>query len=317
MSQPLMPKATAVWLVDNTTLTFDQIAAFCNLHPLEVQGIADGEVAAGIKGLDPISTSQLTQEEIDRCIADPSGRLRRSQARLREPERRSKGPRYTPLSRRQDRPNAIAWLVRYHPELADAQISKLVGTTKQTIQAVRERTHWNMANITPQDPVTLGLSSQVDLDTAVQKAQAKLQRQLAKEEKEKAKQRAASLAAAEQAGMPSAQAEPEESTAEPEEGTAEPEEGTAEPEEGTAEPVSEVAPSEDQTPLASPVAEPPADEPPADEPPADEPPADEPPADEPPADEPPADEPAAAEETTKESGAADDEPRAEDVFGTS
>ena len=205
MTDVLMPKATAVWLVDNTTLTFDQIASFCNLHALEVQGIADGEVAAGIKGLDPIATGQLTQDEIDRCTRDAMQRLRRSDARLRETQRRSKGPRYTPLSRRQDRPNAIAWLVRYHPELTDAQVSKLVGTTKQTISAVRDRTHWNISNITPQDPVTLGLSSQTDLDSAVQKAQDKLDKQQAKADKELAAKRAANLLAAEEAGQPSAQ----------------------------------------------------------------------------------------------------------------
>jgi len=205
MTEVLMPKATAVWLVDNTTLTFDQIAAFCNLHALEVQGIADGEVATGIKGVDPIATGQLNQDEIDRCTNDAAQRLRRSNARLRETQRRSKGPRYTPLSRRQDRPNAIAWLVRYHPELTDAQVSKLVGTTKQTITAVRDRTHWNISNITPQDPVTLGLSRQVDLDGAVQKAQDKLEKQQAKADKELAKKRAASLSAAEESGQPSAQ----------------------------------------------------------------------------------------------------------------
>ena len=204
MTEVLMPKATAVWLVDNTTLTFDQIASFCNLHALEVQGIADGEVAAGIKGLDPIATGQLSQDEIDRCTNDAAQRLRRSDARLRETQRRSKGPRYTPLSRRQDRPNAIAWLVRYHPELTDAQVSKLVGTTKQTINAVRDRTHWNISNITPQDPVTLGLSSQIDLDGAVQKAQDKLEKQQAKADKELAKKRAANLSAAERSGQPSA-----------------------------------------------------------------------------------------------------------------
>jgi hypothetical protein len=212
MSEVLMPKATAVWLVDNTTLTFDQIASFCNLHALEVQGIADGEVAAGIKGLDPIATGQLSPDEIERCARDAAQRLRRSDARLRETQRRSKGPRYTPLSRRQDRPNAIAWLVRYHPELTDAQVSKLVGTTKQTINAVRDRTHWNISNITPQDPVTLGLSSQVDLDGAVQKAQDKLAKQQAKADKELAKKRAANLTAAEEAGQPSAQPAEEEET---------------------------------------------------------------------------------------------------------
>lgn len=205
MTEVLMPKATAVWLVDNTTLAFDQIASFCNLHALEVQGIADGEVAAGIKGLDPVATGQLSQDEIDRCTRDSGQRLRRSDARLRETQRRSKGPRYTPLSRRQDRPNAIAWLVRYHPELTDAQVSKLVGTTKQTINAVRDRTHWNISNITPQDPVALGLSSQVDLDSAVQKAQDKLHKLQAKADKELAKKRANNLSAAEQSGQPSAQ----------------------------------------------------------------------------------------------------------------
>ena len=205
MTEVLMPKATAVWLVDNTTLTFDQIANFCNLHALEIQGIADGEVAAGIKGLNPITTGQLSQDEIDRCTNDPEQQLQRLDARLRDTQRRSKGPRYTPLSRRQDRPNAIAWLVRYHPEIKDAQISKLVGTTKQTINAVRNRTHWNISNITPQDPVTLGLSSQVDLDNAVQKAQEKLKKQQIKAEKELAKRRAKNLTAAAGSGQPSAQ----------------------------------------------------------------------------------------------------------------
>ena len=209
MVLPLMPKATAVWLIENTALQFNQIAAFTGLHALEVQGIADGEVATGIKGVDPIATGQLNQEEIDRCTNDAAQRLRRSDARLRETQRRSKGPRYTPLSRRQDRPNAIAWLVRYHPELTDAQVSKLVGTTKQTITAVRDRTHWNISNITPQDPVTLGLSSQVDLDSAVQKAQDKLEKQQAKADKELAKKRAASLSAAEESGQPSAQPDDE------------------------------------------------------------------------------------------------------------
>lgn len=205
MVQPLMPKATAVWLVDNTTLTFDQIAEFCGLHPLEVKGIADDEVAVGIKGQDPVASGQLTDEEIKRCEASPIARLRIADARGRRPERRSSGPRYTPVSKRQDRPNAIAWLVRYHPELSDAQVSKLVGTTKPTIQSVRDRTHWNISNITPQDPVTLGLCSQIELDGAVQKAQAKLERQQAQEEQERSRLRQESLAAAEEAGLPSVQ----------------------------------------------------------------------------------------------------------------
>jgi hypothetical protein len=205
MSKPLMPKATAVWLVDNTALTFDQIAEFCGLHPLEVQGIADGEVAVGIQGQDPVVTSQLTRSEIARCEADPSARLQVDEGPGRQPERRTGGPRYTPLSKRQERPNAIAWLVRYHPELPDSQIAKLVGTTKPTIQSIRDRTHWNMSNISPQDPVSLGMCTQTDLDAAVQKAQAKLQRQKAKEEKELERRREANMAAAEAAGMPSAQ----------------------------------------------------------------------------------------------------------------
>ena len=221
MVQPLMPKATAVWLVDNTTLTFDQIADFCGLHPLEVKGIADDEVAVGIKGQDPLASSQLTMEEIERCQRDPSARLSLAEARGRRPERRSAGPRYTPVSKRQDRPNAIAWLVRYHPELLDAQVSKLVGTTKPTILSVRERTHWNISNITPQDPVTLGLCSQIELDGAVQKAQAKLERQRLKEEAERDRQRQESLAAAEEAGMPSAQPAPPEPVEEAPEAPAE------------------------------------------------------------------------------------------------
>ncbi|MFC0217020.1 hypothetical protein FHS82_000771 [Pseudochelatococcus lubricantis] len=168
---PLMPKATAVWLVDNTALTFSQIAEFCKLHPLEVKGIADGEVAAGIKGLDPTVTGQLTREEIGRGEADPSHVLRLSAPKVKLPEaKRRRGPRYTPVSRRQDRPNAILWLLRNHPELKDAQIMRLVGTTKTTIEQIRDRSHWNSANLTPADPVTLGLCSQIDLDFEVSRS---------------------------------------------------------------------------------------------------------------------------------------------------
>jgi hypothetical protein len=168
---PLMPKATAVWLVENTSLTFDQIADFCKLHPLEVKGIADGEVAQGIKGLDPITTNQLTRDQLDRAQADSSVRLELADAKVSIPEAKpKKGPRYTPVSKRQDRPNAILWLVRNHPELKDAQIMRLVGTTKSTIQSVRERTHWNSPHLQPMDPVTLGLASQIDLDFEVQRA---------------------------------------------------------------------------------------------------------------------------------------------------
>ncbi len=181
MSQPLMPKATAVWLVDNTALTFEQIAAFCGLHILEVSGIADGEVAVGIKGLDPVSAGQLSRDEIERCEADPTARLALRESTHPLPQKRSKGARYTPVSRRQDRPDAIAWLLRNHPELSDAQISKLVGTTKPTIQAIRDRTHWNQANIMPVDPVSLGLCSQIDLDAQVRKADARAARERAKQ----------------------------------------------------------------------------------------------------------------------------------------
>jgi len=168
---PLMPKATAVWLVDNTTLNFDQIAAFCGMHILEVQGIADGDVAQGIKGIDPILMSQITREELARCEADPRARLRlMPKVKTLAPEAKRKGPRYTPLSKRQDRPAAIAWLVRYHPELTDGQISKLLGTTKSTIQSVRDKSHWNMSNIRPTDPVALGLCRQTELDEAVRVA---------------------------------------------------------------------------------------------------------------------------------------------------
>jgi uncharacterized protein len=168
---PLMPKATAVWLVENTSLTFDQIADFCKLHPLEVKGIADGEVAQGIKGLDPITTNQLTRDQLDRAQADPTIRLQLADAKVSVPDAKpKKGPRYTPVSKRQDRPNAILWLVRNHPELKDAQIMRLVGTTKTTIQSVRERTHWNSPQLQPMDPVTLGLCSQIDLDFEVRRA---------------------------------------------------------------------------------------------------------------------------------------------------
>ncbi|WP_061938547.1 DUF1013 domain-containing protein [Aureimonas sp. AU22] len=168
--QLLMPKATAVWLVDNTSLSFEQIAEFCTLHPLEVKAIADGEAAQGIKGMDPIITGQLTRDEIVRAEKDEKHRLKLAPPKVRVPEAKRKGPRYTPVSKRQDRPNAILWLVRNHPELKDPAISRLVGTTKHTIEQIRERTHWNSANLQPMDPVTLGLCSQIDLDLEVEKA---------------------------------------------------------------------------------------------------------------------------------------------------
>ena len=171
MTTPLlMPKATAVWLVDNTALSFEQIAAFCTLHPLEVQGIADGDVAGGIMGVNPIQNGQLTKEEIEKAEADPNYRLKLSEPKVRVAAAKRKGPRYTPISRRNERPNAIKWLVRNHPELKDAQIMRLVGTTKSTIDSVRESTHWNSANLAAMDPVTLGLCSQIDLDLEVKRA---------------------------------------------------------------------------------------------------------------------------------------------------
>jgi uncharacterized protein len=166
----LMPKATAVWLVDNTSLTFDQIADFCKLHSLEVKAIADGEAALTIKGLDPVSTGQLTREEIAKAEGDPAARLKMADPKVRVPGAKHKGPRYTPVSRRQDRPNAILWLLRNHPELKDAQIMRLVGTTKPTIESIRNRTHWNANNLQPLDPVSLSLCSQIDLDFEVERA---------------------------------------------------------------------------------------------------------------------------------------------------
>lgn len=173
MAKPLMAKATAVWLVDNTTISFKQIADFVDLHELEVQGIADGDVAAGVKGFDPITNNQLTAEEISAAEGSPLHKLKLKFNAAAVGEEKRRGPRYTPLSKRQDRPASILWLVKFHPELSDAQISKLVGTTKPTIQAIRERTHWNISNIQPIDPVALGLCKQSELDTIVQKAAAK------------------------------------------------------------------------------------------------------------------------------------------------
>ncbi|MCW8835427.1 MAG: DUF1013 domain-containing protein [Rhodospirillales bacterium] len=173
MAQLLMPKATAVWLVENTALTFEQIAAFCGLHPLEVQAIADGDVATGMQGLDPVVNGQLSQEEIDRCSTDQTARLKMSVARVPETDTRPKGARYTPVSKRQDRPDGIAWLIKNYPELSDPQISKLLGTTKPTINAIRDRTHWNASNIKPRNPVHLGLCGAEALEKAIALARAK------------------------------------------------------------------------------------------------------------------------------------------------
>src|SRR3954454_3348497 len=168
---PLMPKATAVWLVESTALSFDQIADFCKLHPLEVKAIADGDAAQGIKGLEPVLTGPLTREQISKAEANHDTHLHMSDPKVRLPEaKKKKGPRYPPVSRRQDRPNAILWLLRNHPELKDAQIMRLVGTTKSTIAGIRDRTHWNATQLQPLDPVTLGLCSQIDLDFEVGRA---------------------------------------------------------------------------------------------------------------------------------------------------
>ena len=175
MTLPLMPKATAVWLIDKTALTFTQIADFCGMHPLEVQAIADGEVAQGINGYDPIANMQLTQAEITRCEADANARLRKSPT-LNPVKTRSRGARYTPVAKRNDRPDAIAYVLRNFPQLSEAQVIKLLGTTKDTIQKVRERSHWNSANIKPRDPVILGLCSQTDLNAMVGQANERLVR---------------------------------------------------------------------------------------------------------------------------------------------
>jgi hypothetical protein len=167
MALPLMPKATAVWLVENTALSFEQIADFCGLHPLEVQAIADGEVAAGIVGLDPVANGQVTRNELERCEANPDGRLKLTVTDIPQPRAKPKGARYTPVSKRQDRPDAIAWIIKHHPELSDAAISKLIGTTKPTIQSVRDKSHWNATNIKPRNPVTLGMCSEAELEKVV------------------------------------------------------------------------------------------------------------------------------------------------------
>ena len=171
--KPIMAKATAVWLIDNTTISFKQIADFVGMHELEIQGIADGDVAPGVKGFDPVSNNQLTEDEIKAAEGNPLHKLKLKFNPAASGEEKRRGPRYTPLSKRQDRPNSILWLVKFHPELSDAQIAKLVGTTKPTIQAIRERTHWNIANMQPIDPVALGLCKQSELDGMVQKANAK------------------------------------------------------------------------------------------------------------------------------------------------
>ena len=198
MSQPLMPKATAVWLVENTTLSFEQIAEFCALHPLEVQGIADGEVAVGIRGFDPIAAGQLSKEEIERCKADPSARLKPPGGVVKGPAKPPRG-RYTPVSKRHERPNAIAWLLRNYPMLSDSQVGRLLGTTPATIAQVRGRTHWNAHNITPQDPILLGLCSEPELLEQIN---------LAKRRAARAAERAENASRAKKAAAQAAQAAP-------------------------------------------------------------------------------------------------------------
>lgn len=173
MAQPLMPKATAVWLVENTALTFEQIGAFCGMHPLEVQAIADGEVAAGMQGRDPVAAGEVTLAEIERCSADPQSMLRPADRRIPIPQARQKGARYTPVAKRQDRPDAIAWILKNYPELTDAQVCKLIGTTKPTIDKVRDRTHWRSTDIKPRNPVGLGLCSESDLQKEVDLSRAR------------------------------------------------------------------------------------------------------------------------------------------------
>ena len=170
MATPLMPKATAVWLVENTALTFDQIADFCGLHPLEIQAIADGEVANQMQGLDPVANGQTTAEEIRRCQADPQARLKLSPQALPPRVVKHRGPRYTPIAKRQDKPDAISYLLKSHPELSDAQLTKLIGTTKPPIAAVRDRTHWNSPNIKPRHPVGIGLCTLQELEDAISRA---------------------------------------------------------------------------------------------------------------------------------------------------
>jgi len=251
MAQPLMPKATAVWLIENTALRFEQIADFCNLHVLEVQSIADDELVTGMVGYDPIANNQLTQEEIDRCTADATGRLELAKPNVPLPEPRTKGPRYTPVARRQDRPDGISWLLRNFPELSDGQISRLVGTTKPTINAIRERTHWNISNIKPQDPVSLSLCGRQELAEAIEKARRAADRAAKRAERETRRAEAAEAAPAEQTPVEpvetttAAEPVPEMVTAEPEaQQPAPPEPAPVDPVGGGTEPDQPTAPAD-------------------------------------------------------------------------
>ncbi len=190
MPVPMMPKATAMWLIDNTKLTFDQIAEFCGLHMLEIQALADGDIMPGMAPLDPMLNGQLTAEEIQRCETDRNARLRMVHSEVPQPLLRARGARYTPISKRQDKPDGIAWLLKNHSELSDAQICKLLGTTKSTIAAVRDRAHWNAQNIRPREPVDLGLCTYADLSGAVEAARARQAAKKAEETKKEAKETA-------------------------------------------------------------------------------------------------------------------------------
>ena len=200
MARPLMPKATAVWLIENTSLTFDQVADYCGLHPLEVQAIADGEVAGGMHGINPVAAGDLTMEELERCQKNANARLKPLKPTIPQPKARPTGARYTPVAMRQERPDAISWLLKNYPELGDGQISRLLGTTKATIAAVRGRSHWNSPNIKPQNPVNLGLCTSADLEKAIALARTRARNALARAEK--VAQQAAAQAAAETAAAP-------------------------------------------------------------------------------------------------------------------
>ncbi|MEK7820931.1 MAG: cell cycle transcriptional regulator TrcR [Pseudomonadota bacterium] len=199
MARPLMPKATAVWLIENTSLSFDQIADYCGLHALEIQAIADGEVAGGMHGINPVAAGDLTVDEIERCQKNPAARLKAEKPTIPQPKARPKGARYTPVAKRQERPDAIAWLLKNYPELGDGQISRLLGTTKSTIASIRDRSHWNAPNIKPQNPVNLGLCSSADLEKAIALARTRIRNAQARADK------AARLAAADAAAAAAAE----------------------------------------------------------------------------------------------------------------
>ena len=217
MSLPLMPKATAVWLVENTALSFEQIAAFTGMHELEIQAIADGEVAVGIVGVNPITNGQLTQDELDRAQTDSKFKLKMNKTDIPLPKARAKGARYTPVSKRQDRPDAIAWLLKHHPDLTDAQLSRLIGTTKPTILSVRDRSHWNAPNIKPQNPVTLGLCTEAELEKAVVIAQRRASNAAKAKTREANRREREAKAAAEAAAAPQAMADEQAETSSNEE----------------------------------------------------------------------------------------------------